>query len=307
MEAIINPFEPENANDFNSPYEYTLKITTFANKTVDFLLRPIRHRIPKSIEVFKGVMTTYTKTLSDAEQEEKRLENIERSARRAKQAVHYAVRSLGADHMLTLTTRENMTDRNEFFRVFQEFIRLVRTKDLVTIQGELHLKTRKEKREYGYVACPELQERGAYHMHVACVGKQDLELLRACWYVALGGNENDKGEGTKGAINVRYHERRFSGKTELHKTFSLVSYMTKYMVKSFEEVAEVGLKRYSSSRSIPKPIINKQFIWSSYANNGGDFVTAMREVFAIASFQGVTDFQPWNRGTDIFILRGVSL
>jgi hypothetical protein len=250
-------------------------------------------------------MTTYTKTLSEAEQEEKRLENIERSARRAKQAVHYAVRSLGADHMMTLSVRENMTDRDQFFSVFQEFIRLVRTKELVTIQGKSRLITLKEKRDYGYVAVPEFQERGAYHMHVACVGKQDLDLLRACWYVALGGNENDTGEGTKGAVNVRYRERRFSGKTEIHKTFSLVSYMTKYMVKSFEEVSEVGLKRYSSSRSIPKPIINKQFIWSSYANNGGNFFNAMQEVFAIASFQGVTDFQPWNRGVDVFILRGV--
>lgn len=304
MEAIINPFELENASDFNSPYEFKLKTINFCNNTVDFVMTRIKHSIPKTREAFKGVMTTYPKTLTDEEKEEKRLENVERAARRAKQAVHYAVRSLGADHMLTLTCRENMTDRAQFFSVFQEFIRLVRNKDLHNIAGIPSLITRKEKRVWGYVACPELQDRGAFHMHIACVGKQDLSLLRACWYVALGGTPSDKGEDVKGQIDVRYRERRFSGKTELHKTFSLVSYMTKYMVKSFNECSELGLKRYSASRDIPKPVINKQFIWSSYANNGGDFVTAMMEVIAIANFQGVTDLQPWNRGTDLYILRG---
>jgi|GEM_PF-2247875 len=304
MEAIINPFESENANDFQTPYEFKLKTINFANNSVDFVMTRIKHAIPKSKEIFKGIMTTYAKTLTDAELEEKRLENIERAARRAKQAVHYAVRSLGADHMLTLTVRENMTDRAQFFSVFQEFVRLVRTKDVHNIAGVPALVTRKEKRTWGYVACPELQDRGAFHMHIACVGKQDLSLLRACWYVALGGLAGDTGQDVKGQIDVRYRERRFSGKTELHKTFSLVSYMTKYMVKSFNDCTELGLKRYSASRDIPKPIVNKQLIWSSYANNGGDFVTAMMEVIAIADFQGVVDLQPWNRGTDIYILRG---
>jgi len=221
MEIIINPFELENANDFNSPYEFRLKTVSFCNKTVDFVMTRIKHRIPKTKESFKGVMTIYPKTLSAEELEAKRLENIERAARRAKQAVHYAVRSLGADHMLTLTVRENMTDRGKFFEVFKEFVRLVRTKDLHNIAGVPSLITRKDKRAWGYVACPELQDRGAYHMHVACVGKQDISLLRACWYVALGGLASDSGENTKGAVNVRYRERKFSGKTELHKTFSL--------------------------------------------------------------------------------------
>jgi hypothetical protein len=305
MESIINPFELANANDFNSPYEYTLKITSFANKTVDLLMRKIKHRIPKTNEAFKGVTTLYPKTLTEEQAEEKRLENIRRSATRAKQAVHHAVRSMGADHMLTLTTRENITDRSQFFSVFQEFIRLVRNKDLVTVKGELILKTRKEKRPYAYVAVPEFQERGAYHMHIACLGKQDLALLRACWYVALNGNENDKGELTKGAINVRYRELPFGRKSDNFSTFQLVKYMTKYMAKSFEVTNQLGLKRYSSAREIPKPIINKQFVWSSYANNGGDFRTAVTEVFAIASFMGVDVSTTWNRGEDIMILRGV--
>ncbi|CAK0764142.1 hypothetical protein CCP3SC1AL1_3440008 [Gammaproteobacteria bacterium] len=50
----------------------------------------------------------------------------------------------------------------------------------------------------------------------------------------------------------------------------------------------------------------KQFIWSSFQNGGGDFVSAIREVIAIADFQGMNigEAQPWNRGEDIYILRG---
>lgn len=307
METIINSFEFENANNFDTPYEFKLKTINFANKTVDFVMTKIKHKIPVSKEIFKGMTTFYPKTLTDEEREEKRLENIKRSATRAKQAVHHAVRSLGADHMLTLHTRENIQDRAQFFTIFQRFVRLVREKDVCLVAGVPMLTSRKEKRVWGYVACPELQKRGAYHMHVACVGKQDLTLLRACWYVALGGNPSDKASDVLGQIDVRYRERRFSGKSETHKTFSLVSYMTKYIVKSFEDVEELGLRRYNASRNIPKPIINKQFIWSSFANNGGGFVEAVTEVFAIANFLGVDVSTAWNRGEDIFILRGIEL
>lgn len=307
MDAIIDPFELENANDFNSPYEYTLKIRTFANKTVDLITRKIKHTIPKSKEAFTGMSTIYQKTLTEEEAEEKRLQNVRRSATRAKQAVHFAVRSMGADHMLTLTTRENITDRAQFFAVFQEFIRLVRNKDLKNINCELILKTRKEKRPYPYVAVPELQERGAYHMHIACIGKQDIPLLRACWFVALNGNENDRGSNTKGNVDIAYRQLPFGRRSENYSTFQLVKYMTKYMAKSFEQTNELGLKRYSSARDIPKPIVNQQFVWSSYANNGGDFSTVCKEVFAIANFMGVQITQTWNRGEDIMILRGTEL
>jgi hypothetical protein len=304
MNASLNPFDDE-PQGVLSPYEYKLKIRWFANDTVDYVMQKIKHRLEKSKEAFTGTQTLYPRTLTAEEQAEKTLENIKRAATRAKQSVHFAVRSLGADHMLTLTTRENMTDRAQFLKTYQEFVRLVRTKDLTTVHGTKMLITRKEKRVWGYVAVPELQERGAYHMHIACVGKQDLALLNACWYVALDGTPNDSGSDTKGAVNVRYRDRRFSGQTELHKTFTLVSYLTKYITKSFEAHDELGVRRYNASQQIPKPIVHTQFIWSSFQNGAGDFTTAMQEVYAIASFHGIkSDMQPWNRGEDVFILRG---
>jgi hypothetical protein len=303
MNAIVSNFEPVvNGYFVDSPHDFVLKTKYFADNTVDFIMSRIKHKIPKlHKEMLKGESTLYPKTLTDEEQESKRLENIERAARRARQAVHHAVRQIGADHMLTLTTRENITDRAKFFELWTRFIRLVRTKDLY--HGQLI--TRKDLRHYPYCAVPEYQERGAFHMHVACVGKQDIPLLRACWYTALGGQINDTGEDVKGQIDIRYNPKRFSGESELFKTFKLVNYLTKYISKSFEASEELGIHRYSKSREIPKVITHKQFLIAAYSNGNNEFLDAMKEVISISEFIGVgNDYQLWNRGLDLFVLRG---
>ena len=287
--------------------KYKLKIIKFADKTIDYVMSALKPLKVK--ERFYGMQTSYIRDLTDAELEFKRLENVERSARRAKQAVHHLVRQIGADHMLTLSTRENITDKDKFFEIFARFIRLVRTKQVFTknYNGESFniLITKKIPSQYFYVATPELQERGAYHMHIACVGKQDISLLRACWYVALGGTANDKGEHVLGQIDVQSDKKRFSGETSVFKTFKLVSYLTKYVTKSFLTSDLMGEKRYSSSRGVPKPQIQKRYLTALFDMPIECFSEAMREVIYDAEFEGVTDYQLWNRGLDIFILRGV--
>ncbi|HEY0563832.1 MAG TPA: hypothetical protein VGD04_10925 [Methylophilus sp.] len=301
MDLILDPFSDLSINDINSPYEYKLKIKTFANNTIDMVMTKIKHRIPKlHNDAFHGTMTLHSKTLTDDEREAKDAENSERAIRRAKQSVHHAARQINADHMLTLTTRENITDRTEFLSLFTRFIRLVREKNL--IDGVLHQRT--ERREYHYVGVPEMQDRGAYHMHIACHGKQDLNLLRACWYVALGGTPHDSGSNTKGQVDVRYHKRRFSGLTEQHQTALIVQYLTKYISKSFEENRVLGTRRYARSLGIPPVNEQKQPIQSTTLN-GGNFFTAMQEVISVADFLGVKgDYQLWNRLDDVFVLRG---
>lgn len=302
-----NKFLNNGVWDTENP-EFKLKIITFRDKSVDLIMTRLN---PKKIkEKIKGVITTYPKTLSEVELEAKRLENIERSARRAKQAVHHLVRQIGADHMLTLTTRENITDKKQFFEVFARFIRLVREKDYFekhSSDGTLIKKmliTRSHKRVYAYVAVPELQERGAYHMHIACVGRQDINLLRSCWYVALGGSVDDVKEAALGQVDVQFNTKRFSGETEIFKTFKLVGYLTKYIAKSFEVSHQLGEKRYSSTRDIPKPIVQKQHLMAMFDYGDKSFIAGMQEVLNIADFIGVRDLQLWNRGLDVFIARG---
>ena len=292
--------------NFDSPFEYRLKTRFFANNSIDMIMTKIKHQsdstqIPDS--GFYGV--SYPKSLTDEEKEFKRLENLQRAVRRARQAVHFACRQINADHMLTLTTRENISVKSEFFEIFTRFVRLVREKDYHKSHDPYSLHQRIKKQKWLYVAVPELQDRGAYHMHIACVGKQDLNLLRACWYVALGGQPNDSGTYVKGQVNVQSNKKRFSGYTDIHKTFSLVRYLTKYISKGFESSIELGQHRYKVSRQIPKPQEMKQNLIACFSNGGQGFVDGIKEVLSIANFIGISeDYELWNRGEDIFILRG---
>jgi len=285
--------------DFTELPEYKLQIREFANRTVDFIVR--RTNIKPLKDAFTGYIVEHQKQKTEEEKEAARLENIERAARRARQKVHFLVRSMGADHMLTLTTRDATDDVEHFDDVFTKFIRLVREKDL-TRGG---LVNRSINRDWAYVAVREYQERGALHMHIACVGKQDVALLRACWYVALGGNHDDIGEGALGAVNVQYAQKRFSGQSATYKTFKLVQYLCKYISKTFEHCQELGMRRYKSSRNIPKPRTQTQYLPIYYSMGDEQFPEAIKKAIAIAQFLGVEDMQPWNRGLDIYILRGV--
>ena len=282
----------------DNPFEYRLKIKTFIDGSVDMIMTKVKHFIPKSPEHALGESTSYPR--NDAE---KKAENLIRAVRRAKEAVSHSVRQIQADHMLTLHTRENIQNRDEFFQYFTRFIRLVRTKNL--INGELI--TRKENRFYPFCAVPEQQERGAFHMHIAVVGKQDIPLLRACWYVALGGSINDAGEVVKGQIDVTHQSKKWGGESEAWKAQKLVDYLSKYIGKSFLENEKLGLTRYTKSRNQEKVILKKQYLLACYSNGEKDHIDAMSEVIDIANDMGVVDFFVWGRwggGYDVFTLKG---
>lgn len=302
MDLSIDVFDDFSSNTVENPAEFQLKSRFFKDGTVDLIVHRIRHRIPKHFkDMVTGVINLHPKTLTDDEKEAKRLDNIRRAAQRAKQGVQFAVRQIQADHMLTIHTRENIQDRDVFFENFTRFIRLVREKDYINGQ----LVTRSIKRHFPFVAVPELQDRGAYHMHIACVGKQDLNLLRACWYVALGGSPSDKGADVRGQIDVTSQKKMFGTASEKFKTMKLVNYLTKYISKGFTQDDRVGEKRYSKARDIEPPKQLKQYLLACFSNGQQDFVDAIQETISIANFYGIgSDFQMFNRGTDLFILRG---
>lgn len=299
-QSEIDEFNRIHGTDFLDIPAWKLKIKVFADKTVDYIATRTNFKMLTK-EHQSGEQVIYPKELTDEEKERKRKENVIRASRRAKQAVTNLVRQMQCDHMLTLHTRENIQDSQRFDAIFKEFIRLVRQKDLVN--GKLV--TRTQKRDYQYVGVKELQERGALHMHLACVGKQDLKLLRACWYVALGGQVSDKGSSVKGQVDVQSTKKRFSGASETFKTMKLVQYLTKYITKTFEHDQELGKARYKASRGTPKPQIVRMYLPIYYSNNAhDDFVLVLKELNEIAQNDGVTDVYPWNRDLDIALLRG---
>lgn len=143
-----------------------------------------------------------------------RRENLERAVRRAKTEVRRRSMALKADHLLTLTYRENMEDFERASSDFHRFVLLVH----------------KKWPRWQYVAVAERQQRGAWHWHLAVKGLQPVFILRAAWLEVVH----------QGNIDVQ----RFKGTSE-----RLAGYLAKYVAKSIDTI-DLGAHRYRSSRGI---------------------------------------------------------
>lgn len=171
----------------------------------------------------------------DPEADEKREANRKRAARRAKTRVRRLCKALGVDCLLTLTYKANQGDLGLCKTHFKEFIRRVKR----YLPG------------FVYVAAFERQKRGAWHVHIAThrippklvqdgVRVKSFNVLRALWRSVskeYGGNIDSQ--------NAK----------PWHSPGRLAAYLSKYMLKAFDE-GEDWSNRYSGSSSavIPEPI-----------------------------------------------------
>ncbi|MET3181109.1 UNVERIFIED_ORG: hypothetical protein ABIC43_004278 [Variovorax guangxiensis] len=103
----------------------------------------------------KELMAEHVAELTAEEKEaieaEKRERNLERAARRARTKCRRLIKAAQFNEMLTLTYRENQTDRSLAKKHFKEWVR----------------RMKKALGKFCYVAAPEPQARGAWHIHVA--------------------------------------------------------------------------------------------------------------------------------------------
>ncbi|EEF26745.1 conserved hypothetical protein [Ricinus communis] len=187
---------------------YRIKLTNYGNGLgeVGWSFIPAK----KPIKVGKG--------MSD-----NRDENEDRSVRRARSRLRKLILSSQADHLLTLTYRENMTDFEQASADLNKFVRIVKSK----LPGWI------------YIAVAEQQKRGAWHWHMAVRGRQDVELLRESWRHVVG-------EG-----NIDVNPPKGKGKDRL---LGLVKYLGKYLAKGFQEGnRELNARRFRASLGISIP------------------------------------------------------
>lgn len=179
----------------------------------------------------------------DAEVIDKSMQNHNRAVRRARQNIRWLVKQIEGDRLLTLTYRKNQEDREEAKADFTRFIRLVRT----GWKGCGGLP------EWQYVAVLERQERGAYHIHCAVRGFQNVNFLRKAWFKALGGQGNETGEGTPGNIDVTSPKKaRWGTQRSDWQSGKLAGYLTKYLAKTFD-LESSEKRRYWHSKDISAP------------------------------------------------------
>lgn len=179
-----------------------------------------------------GEWVAYTPTRQELL--DKAAKNRGRSAKRAKTKVRRLVKAKNLDTMLTLTYRENMTDRSRMARDFDVFVK----------------RLRRALPSFEYVCVFERQKRGAWHAHLAVQRVQShylvkgvlvksYDLLRAVWRAVVG-------EGNVDVSRSIRHGQRKPGK--------LAAYLSKYISKGFEDGQE-GNSYRASGAALPKPVV----------------------------------------------------
>lgn len=154
------------------------------------------------------------------QRDEMSMEDLERSTARAKRQMRHKVMMMKADRMLTLTTRECISDREEFIKTFQKFVRFC-----------------KSQFKFTYVCVLELQQRGAYHAHVALNRYYNVNVLRHLWKKAVGGDAN---------VDITTPRKGYWNRTKI------ASYLAKYMLKD-QDGQKMNAKRYMASTDIKPP------------------------------------------------------
>jgi len=157
-------------------------------------------------------------------------QNEKRARARATGEIRRKCLSIGADHLVTLTYRDNVEDRE---RVMTDLDRLRR----MLSRGGYSMP---------YVAVLECQKRGAIHPHLAVRGFQDIRLLRRCWYKIVGK--------AQGQVNVK-------GPRPGTSPVKLARYLSKYISKDIDsQPREFEEHRYFCSLGITVPTERFQIV-----------------------------------------------
>jgi hypothetical protein len=243
--------------DTDDGRNYRLSFRDFGKGRAEFTVT-----VPYYNSLDAQLRSAFPREKRELSEEEKARLSLARAVRRARQRVRWLVKACEANHLLTLTYRENMQDVVRLASDWKRFVRLVRQRFP----------------QWVYVMVRERQERGALHVHAAVVGRQDVRFLRECWLQVVG---NDNGN-----IDVRGPKKRWGNESDRWNPHRLSSYMCKYMSKDFE-AAEQEKKRYWASRGIEMP--PKRVYWLGATN----FPAAVAEVYDYVRAVGCKQTSVW--------------
>jgi hypothetical protein len=214
-------------------------------------------------------------------------QNEKRARARATGEIRRKCLSIGADHLVTLTYRDNVEDRE---RVLTDLERLRR----MLSRGGYSMP---------YVAVLECQKRGAIHPHLAVRGFQDIRLLRRCWYKIVGK--------AQGQVNVK-------GPRPGTSPVKLARYLSKYISKDIDsQPREFEEHRYFCSLGIAVPTERFQivltrnareseskllfFMFNTTLRRVGDYCTVKHWIGGAGTFGWISGFEDptchWSRST----------
>lgn len=200
--------------------------------------RPIVwHEADWSPDYLADVLAVIEKHKAERDETEHRQAMAEKAAKRAKKRVRMLCKAMGVDTLLTLTYKANETDLARCKADLKEFIRRLRR----LVPG------------FQAVAGFERQERGAWHVHLACnrfdklmawkgAKVKSFKVIRAIWLSVT----KDRG----GAANVKNRKNR-----EERSPAKIAAYIAKYVTKNYAD-GEKWTNRWTKfgEATLPEPV-----------------------------------------------------
>jgi hypothetical protein len=205
-------------------------------------------------------------------------ESMEKARRRAKRMVRLKCKEMGADHLITFTTRKTIS-KDELKSSWAK----------LTDNLAYHLK---QKFEYVCVCEPHPTNPEHLHLHAAIRGRlsaRNMVIFRRCWYIALGGTGKERGAAVPGGFNIRHIKVSGGANRRMDK---IAGYLSKYITKS--DCEEFNKKRYWASKIDLK---QARAYWLK-ARTIND---------ALAEFVKDFDFMPADTAQDFFRARNIDL
>lgn len=156
-------------------------------------------------------------------------EDMIRAVRRAKKTVRHAVKTIGATHLTTLTTRQEENNPEELAVQGKKFVRAYRPFS---------------SDEFLYVAVPERHPKNPkhWHLHIAVRGWVKLKIARQIWWNCCGG----RGQGNVDVKYIKVGIDRTTGmpRGPLVRSETIARYISKYMSKDLLFAHRPDKKRY---------------------------------------------------------------
>lgn len=176
---------------------------------------------------------------------------VQKAAARAKRKVRHLVKNMGATNLVTLTRRESEETGywtpEEWAKAWDRLRR-----NLERALGH----------SFPYVGVLEAHKKGNFHLHLAWLGKVNLNLIRPLWWAICGG---------RGAGNV--DSQYIKVRAGLERADRVAKYISKYTSKHFEDGSRFNKKRYWASRQTMQEA--KRYVLRSKTVEGG-----LNEAFA---------------------------
>lgn len=217
---------PINYPIYEHSHNYRVKIQEFSGggfETVITAINMQRHADMAAMHLPRGART----------ERKGDHESIERARRRARRMVRLKCKEMGADHLITFTTRELENTRDQMRAAWSRFTDAV----------SYHMK---RKFEYVCVCEPHETNTKHLHLHAAIRGRlsaREMAVFRRCWYMALGGTGKERGPAAPGGFNAR--EIRVKGGA-MRRMDKIAAYISKYITK--HSSGEFNKKRYWASK-----------------------------------------------------------